>query len=336
MTTSYIGIKMGSTITCIYKSGNGIVLKEPSLIAMPSNIKNKEVKAIGSDAKKLIGRVSDNITIFSPIANGAVQYEELAVLMLKGFLKKIFPTKTLGQNIKAVLTTPLGLTPAEKKQFEIVCYKAGIADVYIVPDVISFALGSGVDVKSEYSKMIVNIGGDTTNIGIISNHSVISGYGLTIGGNIISVAIAKYIEETHGFEIGVPLAEDIKTEICSLFENFSASKEITGINKKTNLKEKITITASELFPIVKNYYEKIAEAICSVLQSADPLVVSDISKHGICFYGGATNIIGFEKFMLQRTKFKVKVYDIPKLNVLGTGELINNPQLLKRILKNNW
>ncbi len=335
MATNYIGIKMGSTITCIYKSGNGIVLKEPSLIAMPTNTKNKEVKAIGTDAKKLIGRVSNNITIFSPIANGVVQYEELAVLMLKGFLKKIFPIKSLGQNIKAVLTVPLGLSPAEKKQFEIVCFKAGIADVYIVPDVIAFTLGSGIDIKSETSRLIVNIGGDTTNIAVISNHSVIHGYGLTIGGNIISVAIAKYIEDAHGFEIGVPAAEQIKNEICSLFENFTASKEIVGINKKTMLKDKLVVSATELYPIVKNYYEKIAEAVCSVLQSCDPQIVSDIAKNGICYYGGSTYIIGFEKFMFERTKFKTKVYEIQKLNVMGTGELINNPQLLKRIIKNN-
>lgn len=335
MATNYIGIKLGSTLTCIYKSGNGIVLKEPSLIAMPTNVKNKEVKAVGSDAKKLIGKVSDNITIFSPIANGVVQYEELAVLMLKSFLKKIFPIKTLGQNIKAILTVPLGLSPAEKKQFEIVCFKAGIADVYIVPDIISFAIGSGTDIKSGVSNLIVNIGGDTTNIGVVCNHSVISGYGLTIGGNIISVAIAKYIEDAHGFEIGVPTAEELKTEICSLFENFSASKELVGINKKTGLKDKITITASELYPIIKNYYGKIAEALCSILESCDPAVISDITKNGILFYGGATNIIGFDKFMYERTKFKIKVFDIQKLNILGTGELINNPQLLKRITKSN-
>ncbi len=335
MATNYIGIKLGSTVTCIYKSGNGIVLKEPSLIAMPTNVKNKEVKAIGHDAKRLIGKVSENITIFSPIANGVIQYEELAVLMLKGFLKKIFPIKTLGQNIKAVVTVPLGLSPAEKKQFEIVCFKAGIADVDIVPDIVSFAVGSGLDIKSGVSNLIVNIGGDTTNIGVVCNYSVIQGYGLTIGGNIISVAIAKYIEDAHNFEIGVPAAEQLKTEICSLFENFSASKELVGINKKNQLKEKFVINASELYPIVKNYYEKIAEALRSIIDSCDPAVISDIEKNGICFYGGGTNIIGFEKFMFERTKFKIRVFDIPKLNVLGTGELINNPQLLKRITKNN-
>ena len=194
MATFHIGIKLGSTTTYIYKPENGLVLKEPSLIAMPTNVKSKEVKALGEDAKRLIGRLPKNITVISPISNGIIQYEELAILMLKGFIKKVFPTKSFGQNIKAILTLPIGLSPAERKQYEIVCYKAGIADVFIVPDVISYAVGNGIDIQSEISNLIINIGGDTTSIATISNYSIINGYTVSIGGNIINVAIAKYIE----------------------------------------------------------------------------------------------------------------------------------------------
>lgn len=335
MATSYIGLELGSTTTCIYKAGNGIVLKEPSLIAMPTNLKIKDVKAIGSDAKRLIGRVSDNISVLSPISNDVIQYEDLAILMLKGFLKKVFPNRPIGHNIKAVVCTPLGLSPAEKKQFEIVCYKSGIADVFLVPDVISFALGNGIDIKSETSQMVVNIGGDTTNIATMSNFSIINGYNFSIGGSIISIAIAKYIDETYNIHISVEQAERLKVEICSLFESYSASLEITGINKQTQVKESLTITASELFPIIKHYYSKIAEAINTVIQNSDPEVISDISKNGIYFYGGATAIVGFEKFMYEQTKFKVILSDNSRSNMLGTAELIKYPQLLKRILKNN-
>ena len=118
MSTIYLGLKLGSTNTCIYKPGNGIVLNEPSLIAMSSNLKIKDVKAVGLEAKKLIGKTSENISVYSPITNGVVQYQELAVLMLKGFLKKVLPVKSLGQNIKVLLCVPLGLEPAEKKQLE--------------------------------------------------------------------------------------------------------------------------------------------------------------------------------------------------------------------------
>lgn len=334
MSTFYIGIKLGSTTTCIYKSENGLVLKEASLIAMPTNLKSREVKALGNDAKRLIGRVPANITIVSPISNGVIQYEDLAVLMLKGFLKKVFPSKSIGQNIKAIVTTPIGLSPAEKKQYETMCYKAGIADVFLVPDVISYAVGNGIDIQSEISNLIVNIGGDTTNIATISNYSIINGYTLSIGGNIINVAIAKYIEETYNIFISTEQAEHLKYEICSLFETYSIDYDIIGLNKSTQLKETITINSSEIYPIVKHYYQKIAEAINSIIQSSDPEVISDISKNGIYFYGGGSAMIGLEKFMAEQTSFKINSPDTSRSNMLGTGVLIKYPQLLKKILKN--
>lgn len=334
MSTYYIGIKMGSTTTCIYKSGNGIVLKEPSLIAMPTNMKIKDVKAIGEDAKRLIGRVPNNITIFSPIANGVIQYEDLAVLMLKGFLKKIFPNRSIGQNIKAIVTTPISITPQEKKVFETTCFKAGIADVYLIPDVLSYAVGTGIDIQSETANMIVNIGGDTTNIATISNYSIINGYTLSFGGSIINVAIAKYIEETYNFYISTEQAEFLKTEICSLFETYTVSYDIVGLNKKTQSKEQLTINSTELYPIVKHYYSLIVNAINSVIQSSDPEVIADISKNGIYFYGGGASIIGLEKFMADNTTFKINLPDTSRSNILGTGVLIKYPQILKRIVKN--
>lgn len=335
MSTFYIGIKMGSTTTCIYKTENGIVLKEPTLIAMPTNAKSKDVKAIGEDAKRLIGRLPNNIMVMSPISNGVIQYEDLAVLLLKGFLKKIFPTRSLGQNIKAVVTIPIGLSPSERKQYETVCYKSGIADVYLIPDVLSYAVGNGIDIQSEISNLIVNIGGDTTNIATISNYSIINGYTLSIGGNIINIAIAKYIEETYNIFISAEQAEHLKLEICSLFETYSVDYEITGLNKKTQLKENITINSTALFPIVKHYYQKIAEAINSVIQSSDPEVISDIAKNGIYFYGNGSAMIGLEKFMAEHTSFKINSPDTSRSNMLGTGVMIKYPQLLKKLIKNN-
>lgn len=335
MSTSYLGIKLGSTTTYIYKPGNGIVLREASLVAMTSNFKFKDVKAIGNDARKMIGKTGADTKIYSPILNGIVEYEEYAVNMLKGFLKKIYPIKKLGHNIKAVLCTPLGLTPAEKKSLEIVCFKSGIADVFLVPDIICYALGNGIDIKSETTQLIVNIGGDTTNIATISNYSIVKGYNFAIGGELINIAIAKYIEETYNLLVSIEQVDRLKLEICSLFENYSASMEIVGINKITQTKEKALITATELYPIVNYYYSKIADAINSIIQESDPAVVEDISKNGIYFYGGATKLVGLERFMSERTKFKINLSNISKSNIVGTGELIKYPQLLKRILKYN-
>lgn len=335
MATSYIGMKLGSTTTYIYKPGNGIVLKEASLIAVSTNLKFHEIKALGNDAKLLMGKCSDDTIIYSPISNGIIQYEEYAVQMLKGFLKKIFPNRKIGHNIKAVLCVPLGITPREKKQIEIVCFKAGIADVFLIPDVFCFALGNGIDIKSENASFIVNIGGDTTNIATLSNYSIIKGYNFAIGGDLINIAIAKYIEETYSVSISLEQVDKLKQEICSLFENYSASMEITALNKTTNAKENILITSTELYPIVSYYYEKIATAINSIIQELDPSIIENIINDGIYLYGGATKIIGLDRFLAEKINLKINFSNISKSNILGTGELIKYPQLIKRILKNN-
>ncbi len=335
MSTFFIGLKLGSTTTCIYKAGNGIVLKEPSLIAMPTNLKIKDIKAIGAEAKKMIGRTADNVTVYSPISGGTVQYADLAVYMLKGFLKKVFPNKGFGQNIKAILCVPLGLTAEEKKQFEIVCFKSGISEVFLVPDILCYAIGSGVDICSETAKLAVNIGGDSTNIAIISNGAIIKGLNISIGGSLINAAIEKFIEDKYDLSISIEQAEQIKLEICSLLENYNASINISGLNRQTQVYEQTSISSAELYPIIKLYYSKIAKTINSLVQSCEPEIISDILSSGIYFYGNASNMIGLENFMAKETAFKINLSSIEKSNILGTGELINQPQLMKKILRNN-
>ena len=333
MSTQYIGLKLGSTNTSIYKPGNGLVLKEASLIAMPTNPKNKEIYAVGENARKIKDRLPQNIVVYSPISNGVIQYEELAESMLKQFLKKVFPSKTFGQNIKAVLCTPIGISPDEKKSFEITCYKSGIADVYMIPEVFCLAIGSAVDIQSEKATMIVDIGGNITDIAIISNNSLINAINISIGGSIINSAIIKYINETHKLVISNEQAEQIKIETCSLIESYHAQMEVEGYNYLTNNRESITITSNELFPIIKHYYGKIANVINSIIKDCDPQVISDISESGIYFFGEASSIIGLDKFFQKYTSFKAITSSSSNTSMLGLGELIKYPQILHKIAK---
>ena len=335
MAVSYIGLELGSSNTWIYKLGSGIVLKEPSVIAMSNDLKNREVRAVGFEAKNLIGRTSNSTSIFFPIANGVVQYEEYAILMLKHFLNKVFPVKSFSHKIKAILCVPLGITSEEKKQFEIICFKAGITEVYIVPEVISYALANNIDIKSKYSKLMVGIGADVTNISIMSNYSILSGYNVSIGGSLVSLGIIKHIEDKFFVTISQEQAELLKTEICSLYENYDAKMPIMGINKLTRIKEQIEIEASELYAVVAYYYEKIAEIVKSIIASSKPEVVSDILKQGIIFYGGSSNIVGFEQFMFKKIGIKIKLLSNSKPEIFGTEELLKNSDKLKKILKNN-
>lgn len=335
MATTFIGIELGSYNTLIYKQGNGIVLKEPSLIAMSTNLKDKEIKAVGNDAKNLMARTPKNISIFSPISNGVIQYEELVVLMLKEFLKKIFPVKKFGQKIKAILCVPLGITQEEKKQFEIACYKSEITEVYIIPEVISYAIGNKIDIKSKPSQFFVNIGADTTSISIISNYTILNGYNISIGGSIINMGIVKYIEDKFFVRIGIEQAENLKIEIGSLFENYNAKLEVIGVNKISQMKESILVNASDIYPVISYYYGKIAEAIKSIISSCKPEIITDITKSGIHYYGGSSDIAGFERFMTNKIGIKVNLLEKPKPEIFGVNELINNTERLRKIIKNN-
>lgn len=333
MSTQYIGLKLGSTNTSIYKPGNGLVLKEASLIAMPTNPKNKEVYAVGENAKIIRDRLPQNIAVYSPITNGTINYEELATLMLKSFIKKIFPNKSLGRNIKAIVCVPIGLSPNERKSIELTCYKSGIADVTLVPEIICHAIGSAIDIQSEKATMLVDIGGNITDIAIISNYGLINAINISIGGEIINSAIIKYINETYKLIIGNKQADKIKIEICSLIENFQAQIEVTGYNYLTNTKENINLTSKELYPIIKHYYGKIATVINSIIKDCDPQIISDINDNGIYFLGESSSIIGLDKFMQRNTSLKSTTAINLNSSMVGTGELIKNPHLLHKILK---
>ena len=333
MSTQFIGLKLGSTNTSIFKPGNGLVLKEASLIAMPTNPKNKEVYAVGENARKIKDRLPQNIMVYSPISNGVIQYEDLALLMLKNFIKKVFPNKSFGQNIKAILCTPVGISPEEKKTFELTCYKSGIADVYLIPEVFCHAIGSALDIQNENATMIVDIGGNTTDIAIISNYSLIHAYSISIGGSLINSAIIKYINETYKIVIGNEQAEQIKLDICSLIENYHSSLEVDGYNYLTNSQESVTISSTELYPIIKHYYGKLATMINSIIKECDPQVISDINENGIFFFGDGSSIIGLDKFFQKNTSFKVTTSSSLNTSMIGLGELIKYPQLLHKIIK---
>ena len=333
MSTQYIGLKIGSTNTSIFKPGNGLVLKESSLIAMPTNPKNKDVYAVGENARIIKDRLPQNIVVYSPISNGVIQYEDLATLMLKDFIKKVFPNKSFGQNIKAILCSPIGISPEEKKSFELTCYKSGIADVFLIPEIICHAIGSALDIQSEKAIMLVDIGGNTTEIAIISNYSLIHAYSISIGGSLINSAIIKYINETYKLVISHEEAEQIKLDVCSLIENYHASINVDGYNYLTNTQESITITSNELYPILKHYYGKIATMINSIIQQCEPQVISDITENGIYFFGEASAVIGLDKFFQQHTSFKSSASSNSNTSMLGVGELIKYPQLLHKITK---
>lgn len=331
MATTIIGLKLGSNISWIYKPNCGMVLCEPTMIAISTSLKNKEVKAVGFDAKKLIGRTPENVSLFSPIVGGLIQYEELTSLLIKEFLNKIFIVKKFNQKIKAVLFVPECLNYEEKKQYESCCYKAGINEVVLVPEVLCYDIGNLNFDQNNHANLYVNIGYDQTNIVIVSNNTIINAYSLSIGSSLINIAIKKYIEDKYFIKIGHGQDNFIREEICSLFENYNASLNINGFNTKTQTKQQITIFSNEFYPILSYYYGKISESIKSILLSSDPIIISDVTNNGINFLGSGSEIAGLELFIMKTIGYMSNIISDKEYEKVGLKKIIDSPTLLKKI-----
>ena len=333
MNKQLIALKLGSTITTIFKQGEGLVLKEPSMIAVSGYLKSREIKAVGKEAKRMQGRTSGNISVVSPINAGIITDTELASSMLKSFLKKIFPRTFLKPNVKALLCVPLGISVEEKKAFEKVCYNAGIADVTLIPAIVCSAIGDNLPINTSTGKLLVNIGGGCTNIAAMAMNSIITGINISVGGTNMNVAIEKYILERFKLFISSGTSEKINKEIGSLLENNNASIEIQGVNIETKESESVIVSSKDIYPIMVHYYSLISDAILSVISTCPPDIQNDITREGIYLYGGHAQISGLSKFLREKLKLNILISENGKTDIFGAAKLLDNPTEYHEIIK---
>lgn len=337
MGTIMLAIKLGSSTTTIYRESEGFILKEPSLVALTGSVKGREVCAVGFEAKRLQGRTGgDNLTsVVAPIYEGVITNTELASEMLKAFIAKVCPKKLFKPNLRALVCVPLGITLAEKLAFEKTCYQAGISDVILVPSIICSAIGKGVDISSTTASMVVGIGGGCTDIAVVGQNMLINGVNVGMGGTNIDKAIEQQILAKFNLIIGDNTAERIKKEIGSLYINDTNEIEISGQDNSTKESKTLKISAIDIYPAVEHYYSKISESIASVLAICPPDVVADVTRTGIHFVGGDSKIIGLEKYFRTKLNISIKISDdADDLDMIGAAELLENNELLKKILVN--
>lgn len=331
--TQLIALKLGTTKTTIFKQGEGLVLKEPSLIAVSGSLKSREIKAVGKEAKRMQGRTSGSVSVISPINNSVVTDTELASSMLKIFLKRIFPRKFLKPHIKAVLCTPLGLSVSEKKNLEKVCYNAGIADVTMIPAIICSAVGDDIPINTSTGRLFVTIGGGTTNIAVIANNTIVSGINLSIGGQMINTAIENMIIEKFNANIGEGASEKIKVETLSLLENDTSSINVQAVDITTHDTKTILVSSKDIYPIASHYFGKVAEAIASVITTCPPDIVSDIKREGVYVFGSHSQASGLGKFFKEQLGLKINISESFKTDIHGAAKLLDNTEELHQILK---
>jgi len=326
-----IAIEMGSCNTMIFKFGCGVVLKEPTIVALQGN--KKSLNCVGEDAKKLIGKGDNNITFVYPIEDGVITSREYSKLLLSEFFKKINNKKLFNRN-KVVFIVPCCLSQKDINEFKNLGYSLNVSDVEILPSAFATLIGMSVDLKDESAKLVVNIGGGLTDIAVVVNSKIINGCSISVGGLQIENDIKEYVKENYNVNINQNTCEELMKEIGTLLPNDILSIKVSGINLDTNYETELEISSQELLEIMQNNYSKITNAIELIKNELSIELLEELNKNGVYICGGCANVSGLEKFFRTRLNLPIKIdsrMDLTTMN--GAGILINNPDKLNEILQ---
>ena len=331
-----IVIEIGNSQCSIYKKDGGLVLKENTLIAFTKQGKHIVVKEVGSKAREMQNKTATSVWVETPIKDGVIVNPELAELMLSAFINKVVSRNIFGPVIHAILVTSCALTNEEKRAYELLLIKCGISVVWFVPSVISSLLGAKIDISNSKARMIVNIGAGVTEIAAVSSNTIIDGYAIEMGGNVINSAICKTIFDEQNVIISDFVAEKIKVEIGSLLERDNATIEVSGVDALTKAARNIVVYAKDIYPVIAIAYKKISDAIEIFLNGQSADVCSDIATEGIYVCGGASKVTGLESFLKRNLMLTINILeDAENLSILGGGQLLTNKEQLKTIIENN-
>ncbi len=334
MAVMEIAVEIGTGYTSIYVPGNGIVLREPTIIAFIGDPKNKRIHAVGIQAEKMLGKTPDRTTIVEPVTEGVISDAEACGMLLKEFIGKILPDNYIFYpKIRAILGVPTGLTPAERTVYEDVCALSGIDEVTMVENILLSGIGLDIPIDVAGGGVVVNIGAGITEIAAMSLAGVVSGCGVTIGGKMMDKAIMDYVAGKYDLKVGITTARKLKNEIGSLYENDTSEMSVSGRNVRTKNTGSAYVTAADICGVVKPYYMRIADATESIINMCPPEIVGEINRKGIHVVGGGSKILGIEKLFSERLGVNVYTVEEPSYcAILGAGKLLGDKQLLKSIL----
>ncbi len=330
MAAEKLAIDFDSVCTSIYMLGSGLVLSEPTVAAVSQDDKC-EVKAIGEDARRLIGKTAKNTKIVFPVFEGEIVNEKVAIGTLKAFLSKI-GIKNSFLGCQALFSVPCGVTAEMIEVYKKVAKSCGITKINFVEAPLLSALGQRIPLNESSPCFVIDMGGGLTNIAAVSLDGVIAGISVNFGGNKISTDIIDFIAENHGLQIGLLTAEKLKNEIGSLDKNDTLSFVVNGRDLKTGAPRAISVKAMDIYEPISKYFDKIAELSLAVLKKLPPEVSADIRHAGIYVAGGSSSIYGLDKYFSEKFGMKVNVADNGQMAIaLGGGVAIGDNALLKKI-----
>lgn len=315
-----IGIDLGTATALIYMRGHGIVLREPSVVAIDKD--TDTVQCVGEDAQRMIGRTPGNIVAVRPLREGVISDYDTTEKMIRHFLKKVSASNFFRPRV--VVCVPSGVTEVEKRAVVDACIQAGAKNARLVEEPLAAAIGAGIDVYEPYGSMVVDIGGGTTDVAVISLGGIVVSSSVKIAGDAFDDQIIKYIRKKHSVVIGERTAEDIKIKIgCVYPRDISESMTVRGRCILTGLPKSVEITSGETLEALSEPAAAIVDTVRSVLERTPPELVGDISSSGIVLTGGGALIYGLDTLLKEETKIDVRVADdAVSCVVIGTGKIL--------------
>ncbi len=317
-----MGIDLGTANTLIYVKGKGVVLREPSVVAINSDV--KKVLAVGEEAKQMIGRTPGNIVAIRPLKDGVIADFDVTQTMLRKFIEKVSP-KSAFTSPRIVVCFPSGVTEVERRAIDEATKQAGAREVLLMEEPMAAAIGAGLPVNEPTGSMIVDIGGGTTEVAVISLGGIVTSKSLRMAGDELDHAIISYIKKEYSLMIGERTSENVKINLGSAFDvGEENSMEIRGRDLISGLPKVITITENEVRDALKEPVSAIIDAIKTTLEKTPPELASDIMDKGIMLAGGGAMLKGLDQLINKETHMPVHIAESPLDCVaLGAGKALD-------------
>ncbi len=317
-----IGIDLGTATVIAYVKGKGIVLREPSVVAVDNN--TGEVVAVGGEARRMLGRTPGNIVATRPLRDGVISDYTVTEKMLKYFINKVGGKTLFAPRI--MICIPSRVTEVEKKAVIDAATQAGARKVYLIEEPIAAAIGAGIDISKPCGNMVVDIGGGTTDIAVISLGGSVVSTSIKVAGDKFDEYLAKYIKKKYNLAIGERTAEELKVNVGCVYPKIQdVEMDVRGRDLTTGLPTTITIHSSEMLEALQEPAMMIVDAVHSVLERTPPELAADISDKGIYMTGGGCLIDGLDKLLQEKTGINVMIaQDTVSCVALGTGKALDN------------
>ena len=331
MFTRYIGIDLGTANTLVFVRGKGIILREPSVVAV--NTRTDQACSVGKEAKEIIGRTPGSIIAVRPLKDGVIADFDIATTMLQEFIRKSL-RGTLLSHANVLICIPSGVTAVERRAVKEAAEKAGAHPVQLVQEPLAAALGAGLDILQPTGTMVVDIGGGTSEVAVISMGGIVSSKSVRVAGDAFDMAIVNYVRKKFNILIGERTAESVKLEIGSAFpEQHENRMELRGRNLLNGLPENVTITSADVRNALQEPLQTVLDAIRETLRMTPPELSADVIEQGITLTGGGALLRGMDKLINRETGMPVYIAEFPLDCVAeGTGKILADPAAYEELL----